>query len=54
MRRFLFSIDDIAEEVVEFDDNVTEREVDREFNQWVLDTLCPSLSCGEIEEEYDG
>ena len=50
MRRFRFLIDDIAEEIVELDDDVTEKDVADYFQQWVIDIMCNRLSCEEIEE----
>ena len=51
MRRFRFLIDDIAEEIIELDDDVMEKDVNEYFERWVFDTMCNRLSCEEIEGE---
>ena len=51
MRRFRFLIDDIAEEIVALDDDVTEKDVADYFQQWVIDIMCNRLSCEEIGDE---
>ena len=51
MRRFRFLIDDIAEEIVDLDDDVTEKDVADYFQQWVIDIMCNRLSCEEIGKE---
>ena len=51
MRKLRFLIDDIAEEIVEVDDDVTEKDVNEYFERWVFDTMCNRLSYEEIEGE---
>ena len=51
MRKFRFLIDDIAEEIIELDDDVTEKDVADYFQQWVIDIMRNRLSCKEIGDE---
>lgn len=50
MRYYRFLIDDIAEEIVGFDDDVTEKDVYEYFEKWVFDTLCNRLSFEEVKD----
>lgn len=52
MRKFKFSIDGIAEEIVEFEDDVKEKEVNKAFENWILDEMYVSCSCMELID-YD-
>lgn len=51
MRRFRFYIDDIAEEIVEFEDDATLKDVNEYFKRWVFYAICEMANFEEVEED---
>ncbi len=47
MRKFIFKFDD-EEEIVEFDD-ITDEEVEREYQEWLFDKIDEYTACYEVK-----
>lgn len=48
MRKFIFKFDD-EEEIVEFDDDITDEEVEREYQEWLFDKIGEYTACYEVK-----
>ncbi len=48
MRKFIFKFDD-EEEIVEFDDDITDEEVEREYQEWLFDKIDEYTACYEVK-----
>lgn len=48
MRKFIFKYDG-EQEKVEFDDDVTDEEVEREYQEWLFDKIDEYTACYEVK-----
>lgn len=48
MRKFIFKYDG-EQEIVEFDDDVTDEEVEREYQEWLFDKIDEYTACYEVK-----
>lgn len=48
MRKFIFRFDQYAEEV-EFEDDITEEEIEEEYQEWVLNWISDRTEWSEIK-----
>lgn len=48
MRKFIFEYDG-EQEKVEFDDDVTDEEVEREYQEWLFDKIDEYTACYEVK-----